>query len=353
MESFFRENVKRRITSRRVKKMFCDQCGKELKEGTKFCTGCGAPIKAVAPKEPVKKIFCDQCGRELKKGVNFCPGCGAKVNIVEAEPAVPPVEEPKPAAPEVPAEPEIEIEVPEITADEPEEIAPTVEEPKPAVPPVEEPKPAAPEVPAEPVAPVAPVAPPVTQPTAKKSNGGVIAAVIIIVVVVVIAVFLFLGRDKIQELMGIDTVKVVTNETNSDSDDADSDMEDNESQDASALDQSANAQSANVPSIVPEQPEVDSEEEDSEYILENSDSIYLTKEDLEGLDAEQCRLARNEIYARHGRMFDDEELQAYFDSLSWYEGTIPAADFNEGMLNDYEIANRDLIVEYEKDMGYR
>lgn len=35
------------------------------------------------------------------------------------------------------------------------------------------------------------------------------------------------------------------------------------------------------------------------------------------------------------------------------EGYIEPSDFNDSVLNDYEIANRDLIVQYEEEMGYR
>ena len=90
-----------------------------------------------------------------------------------------------------------------------------------------------------------------------------------------------------------------------------------------------------------------------DYILSNSDSRYLSNEDLSGLSAEQCRLARNELYARHGRKFSDEALQAYFNSCSWYQGSIEPDDFDEAVFNDYEKYNRDLIVQYEHDMGYR
>ena len=35
--------------------MFCVKCGKEVKDGTKFCTNCGAELEAKeAPKEEVK-----------------------------------------------------------------------------------------------------------------------------------------------------------------------------------------------------------------------------------------------------------------------------------------------------------
>ena len=93
--------------------------------------------------------------------------------------------------------------------------------------------------------------------------------------------------------------------------------------------------------------------ENTGYILPNSDTSYLTEEDLKGLDAEQCRLARNEIYARRGRKFDDEGLQAYFNSCDWYTPMIEPDDFEESMLNDYEVANRDLIVAFEEEKGYR
>lgn len=89
------------------------------------------------------------------------------------------------------------------------------------------------------------------------------------------------------------------------------------------------------------------------YILPGSDSRYLGKQDIKGLTAEECRLARNELYARHGRLFDDEKIQAYFNMKEWYKGSIQPSDFKEDMLNDYEVYNRDLIVKYEEEMGYR
>lgn len=93
--------------------------------------------------------------------------------------------------------------------------------------------------------------------------------------------------------------------------------------------------------------------DDDSYILSGSDSRFVDKSELRELSADECRLARNEIYARHGRMFSDEALQEYFNMKDWYDPWISPDDFQESMLNDYEIYNRDLIVEYEKEMGYR
>lgn len=92
---------------------------------------------------------------------------------------------------------------------------------------------------------------------------------------------------------------------------------------------------------------------ETDYILEGSDSRYLDKDELDGMSADECRLARNELYARHGRLFDDEFLRAYFEQKDWYVGTIASGDFTEDMLNEYEVYNRDLIVAYEEEMGYR
>lgn len=95
------------------------------------------------------------------------------------------------------------------------------------------------------------------------------------------------------------------------------------------------------------------DEDVADYILPNSDSRYLTKSDLEGLSKEECRLARNELYARHGRKFDDEALTNYFSQFDWYHPTIDPDNFDESILNDVEIANRDLIVQFEEEQGYR
>ena len=92
----------------------------------------------------------------------------------------------------------------------------------------------------------------------------------------------------------------------------------------------------------------------SGYILPYSDSRYLTEEELQGLSQWECCLARNELYARHGRTFTDRVIQAYFDSCSWYTPTTAPEDFDEdGELNEYERANRDTIVRWEQEKGYR
>ncbi len=84
------------------------------------------------------------------------------------------------------------------------------------------------------------------------------------------------------------------------------------------------------------------------YILPDSDTRYYTESELSGLSEDELRLARNEIYARHGRKFDAEDLQEYFGNQSWYEGTIEPSDFSESLLNEYEKANVDTIMAVEE-----
>lgn len=87
-------------------------------------------------------------------------------------------------------------------------------------------------------------------------------------------------------------------------------------------------------------------QEDS--IIPDSSSRYLSRADLLGLSKDQLRLARNEIYARHGRKFQSRELQEYFESKSWYRGTIEPNQFSEDNLNAYEKENIKLIKNMEE-----
>ena len=84
-----------------------------------------------------------------------------------------------------------------------------------------------------------------------------------------------------------------------------------------------------------------------DYIIPDSSTRYLSDSDVRGLDDHTLMLARNEIYARHGRKFNDAEIRAYFESKSWYYPTIDPADFTEDMLSDVEKANIALIKSYE------
>ncbi len=90
---------------------------------------------------------------------------------------------------------------------------------------------------------------------------------------------------------------------------------------------------------------------DDDYFFPDSDSRYISRSELVNLTDEELQLARNEIYARHGRKFNTPSVQEYFDTKSWYHGTIEPDDFDESVLNDYETTNALLIREYEEERG--
>ena len=87
------------------------------------------------------------------------------------------------------------------------------------------------------------------------------------------------------------------------------------------------------------------ETENSEYILPESDPRYVEQDEIDQLTKNEVRLAINEIYARHGRIFENSELREYFESKDWYDGTIEPEDFDEDVLNQYEKANVKLLAD--------
>lgn len=87
-------------------------------------------------------------------------------------------------------------------------------------------------------------------------------------------------------------------------------------------------------------------EDSNGYILPDSASRKLKKSDLAGMTAQQLSYAKNEIYARHGRVFKSSELQDYFNEKDWYEKN---DDFKDEDLSKKEAENTEFIDAYQKD----
>jgi hypothetical protein len=66
---------------------------------------------------------------------------------------------------------------------------------------------------------------------------------------------------------------------------------------------------------------------------------------LEGMFLEDASKLRNEIYARHGRVFKDRWLQKYFASFDWYK---PNRNYSDAALTAVERQNAAAIAAYEK-----
>ena len=65
---------------------------------------------------------------------------------------------------------------------------------------------------------------------------------------------------------------------------------------------------------------------------------------LRGVSLHELRLLRNEIYARHGRIFRTDWLQQYFGSQPWYD---PKEDFKDEEISGADKTNIETIVKYE------
>ena len=88
-----------------------------------------------------------------------------------------------------------------------------------------------------------------------------------------------------------------------------------------------------------------------QYIFPDADKRYLSESEVRNLTLQGMNYAKNEIYARHGRMFKSPELQQYFGSKSWYNGTISPESFSENIFNQYEKSNVLLISKIEKQIA--
>ena len=89
-----------------------------------------------------------------------------------------------------------------------------------------------------------------------------------------------------------------------------------------------------------------------DYIIPYSSTSPINSFDLVGLNALQLKIARNEIFARHGRKFESPDLKMYFESKNWYIPIYEADQFPDYLLNDIEKENASFIGNYEKLMGY-
>lgn len=98
---------------------------------------------------------------------------------------------------------------------------------------------------------------------------------------------------------------------------------------------------------------------EKDFVLKKQDFVYapssgdfsqtsqrlLKSEDLENLSAEELRLMRSEIYARHGYSFKEKDMRFYFENKDWY---MPMSTDVREDLTDIETQNIDLIYEYEE-----
>ncbi len=96
------------------------------------------------------------------------------------------------------------------------------------------------------------------------------------------------------------------------------------------------------------------------FLFADSDMRYLSEEELYQLQYAEdydfktlLGFARNEIYARLGYAFrEDGSYYPYYMQYDWYRD-MPHTSVDDSDLNQYEFANRELIVRIEQEEGFR
>lgn len=84
-----------------------------------------------------------------------------------------------------------------------------------------------------------------------------------------------------------------------------------------------------------------------DYLISNVDTTYISIESLQNLTSQELLLARNEIFARHGRIFETTYIREYFEGKSWYSGTVNPAEFDPNVFNKFEVVNLSRIQTVE------
>ncbi|MBQ6540490.1 MAG: YARHG domain-containing protein [Oscillospiraceae bacterium] len=87
-----------------------------------------------------------------------------------------------------------------------------------------------------------------------------------------------------------------------------------------------------------------------EYTL---DSDIVSDEKLDSMNRTETYLFLDEIYARHGKIFKDKDIQQYFESQEWYTPVTASSEEVIKSFSDTEMDNLTKIVTYQKSKGYR
>ena len=288
--------------------------------------------------------FCTHCGSPLKPGVNFCTHCGVGVGDNAFSGVAPTATTRTTAAPTTV--------IPTTTA--PAGNAPAtaytgdgldvpVEQTMVGAPPIDRtqsfqpvvPQTAQPPVYSQPLQPYIPGAQGFDTPGGnrppKKSHTAVAIAIAAIAVAVVAGgatAFVLLNRNKAAEPVASATTEAVTTQ-----------------EPATTMSEPATTEAATTT--------VAAIQSNDDYVIPDSDSHDYSRAELETLSDDQLRIAHNEIYARHGKIFRSEDLQKYFDAKSWYDGRYSADEFDKMNveLNSHEQHNADLLQQIRKDRG--
>jgi serine/threonine-protein kinase len=80
---------------------------------------------------------------------------------------------------------------------------------------------------------------------------------------------------------------------------------------------------------------------------------YVSESDLTGKTSWQLDVMRNSIFARHGRLFNNSKLQAYFNQKPWYQPIYMPDDFPNELISPVEARNAQFILDFQNQNDLR
>lgn len=103
------------------------------------------------------------------------------------------------------------------------------------------------------------------------------------------------------------------------------------------------------PQTEPPQTEAPPAAWDDTYFFPDTATRYITENELYNMTDREIAIARNEIFARHGRKFTKQEWIDFFSTKTWYVPTYDPETFDSmDLLNDFEKKNLKVILAYEE-----
>lgn len=91
------------------------------------------------------------------------------------------------------------------------------------------------------------------------------------------------------------------------------------------------------------------EAEELGIIFPNSSSEIISTQAIQALSDEELRYAINELYARNGYIFKNEELGQFYSKYDWYKGTVKADDFSGELFNSVEKENLESLMQERRN----
>ena len=88
---------------------------------------------------------------------------------------------------------------------------------------------------------------------------------------------------------------------------------------------------------------------EDDFVFSDSDQRYLDYDEVGYLNEDDTQRAINEIYARHGLIFREEEFDDFYNSCEWYEPTYTLDVFDDGWFNEFERENIRLLAEHRDE----